>query len=126
MLFSWSRTSGHLPLVLGTMAQAELHFLHARLQGGKLNKAKKDELCFPLPVGFSYDQEKRIILDPDEEVRGAVSLVFRLFRENGHRLRRDSAIRGQRLTLSQAILCGSVGRQDYLGSPDAQSCAEHS
>jgi DNA invertase Pin-like site-specific DNA recombinase len=25
----------------GTMAQAELHFLHARLQGGKLNKAKK-------------------------------------------------------------------------------------
>jgi len=28
----------------GTMAQAELHFLHARLQGGKLNKAKKGEL----------------------------------------------------------------------------------
>ena len=25
----------------GTMAQAELHFLHVRLQGGKLNKAKK-------------------------------------------------------------------------------------
>ena len=32
----------------GTMAQAELHFLHARLQGGKLNKAKKGELRFPL------------------------------------------------------------------------------
>ena len=31
----------------GTMAQAELHFLHARLQGGKLNKAKKGELRFP-------------------------------------------------------------------------------
>ena len=38
----------------GTMAQAELHFLHARLQGGKLNKAKKGELRFPLPVGFCY------------------------------------------------------------------------
>src|SRR3989442_8554042 len=67
----------------GTMAQAELHFLHARLQGGKLNKAKKGELRFPLPVGFCYDVESRIILDPDEEVRGAVGLVFRLFRETG-------------------------------------------
>jgi DNA invertase Pin-like site-specific DNA recombinase len=67
----------------GTMAQAELHFLHARLQGGKLNKAKKGELRFPLPVGLCYDQESRVILDSDEEVRGAVGLVFRLFRETG-------------------------------------------
>ena len=67
----------------GTMAQAELHFLRARLQGGKLNKAKKGELHFPLPVGFCYDEQGRIVLDPDEEVRGAVALVFRLFRETG-------------------------------------------
>jgi DNA invertase Pin-like site-specific DNA recombinase len=38
----------------GTMAQAELHFLRARLLGGKLNKAKKGELRFPLPVGYCY------------------------------------------------------------------------
>src|SRR5215470_4444432 len=67
----------------GTMAQAELHFLRARLQGGKLNKAKKGELRFPLPVGFCYDDQGRIIVDADEEVRGAVALVFRLFRETG-------------------------------------------
>jgi DNA invertase Pin-like site-specific DNA recombinase len=67
----------------GTMAQAELHFLRARLQGGKLNKAKKGELRFPLPVGFCYDEQGRIIPDADEEVRGAVGLVFRLFRETG-------------------------------------------
>jgi DNA invertase Pin-like site-specific DNA recombinase len=67
----------------GAMAQAELHFLRARLLGGKLNKAKKGELRFPLPVGFRYDEENRIILDPDEEVRSAVGLVFRLFRETG-------------------------------------------
>ncbi len=67
----------------GTMAQAELHFLRTRLQGGKLNKAKKGELRFPLPVGFCYDEQGRIILDPDEEVRGAVAFVFRLFRETG-------------------------------------------
>lgn len=67
----------------GTLAQAELHFLHARLQGGKLNKAKKGELHFPLPVGLSYDDGGGIVLDPDDEVRGAVQLVFDLFRKEG-------------------------------------------
>jgi DNA invertase Pin-like site-specific DNA recombinase len=67
----------------GTMAQAELHFLHARLQGGKLNKAKKGELRFPLPVGYCYDEQDCIVADADEEVRGAVAMVFRLFRETG-------------------------------------------
>lgn len=43
---------GLLPGLKGTLAQAELHFLRARLQGGKLNKARKGELRFPLPVGL--------------------------------------------------------------------------
>ena len=38
----------------GTMSQAELHFMHARLLGGKLNKAKKGELRFVLPVGLVH------------------------------------------------------------------------
>ena len=67
----------------GTMAQAELHFLRGRLQGGKLNKAQKGELRFPLPVGLCYDEDGRIVPDPDDEVRGAVQLVFRLFQETG-------------------------------------------
>lgn len=67
----------------GTLAQAELHFLHARLQGGKLHKARKGELRFPLPVGFTYDADKRIVLDPDREVQSSVRLVFRLFEQQG-------------------------------------------
>jgi len=67
----------------GTMAQAELHFIRARLLGGKLNKAQKGELRFPLPVGLCHDENGHIVPDPDEEVRGAVSLVFCLFRETG-------------------------------------------
>jgi DNA invertase Pin-like site-specific DNA recombinase len=73
-------------LLLGlkaTIAQAELHFIRARLQGGKLNKAKKGELRFPLPVGLCYDAEGQTVLDPDSEVQGAVQLVFRVFRETG-------------------------------------------
>jgi DNA invertase Pin-like site-specific DNA recombinase len=67
----------------GTMSQAELHFLRARLLGGKLNKAKKGELRFPLPVGLCYDDEGNIVLDPHQEVCGAVRLVFDSFRETG-------------------------------------------
>lgn len=67
----------------GTMSQAELHIMRARLQGGKRNKAKKGELRFPLPVGLARDDQERIVLDPDEEVRGAVQMVFAAFREQG-------------------------------------------
>jgi len=67
----------------GTMSQAELHFLRTRLLGGKTNKAKKEKLRFPLPVGFCYDEEDNIVLDPDEEVRGVVELLFSTFRQTG-------------------------------------------
>lgn len=67
----------------GTMAQAELHFLRARLLGGKLNKAAKGELHHPLPVGLVYAPDGQIVLDEDAEVRCAIELVFRLFRDTG-------------------------------------------
>ena len=73
-------------LLLGlkaTIAHAELHVIRARLQGGKLNKARKGELRFPLPVGLCYAEEGRIVLDPDQEVQGAVRLVFDVFRQTG-------------------------------------------
>ena len=73
-------------LLLGlkaTIAQAELHVIRARLQGGKLHKAQKGELRFPLPIGLCYADEGRIVLDPDQEVQGAVRLVFEVFRQTG-------------------------------------------
>jgi DNA invertase Pin-like site-specific DNA recombinase len=66
----------------GTFAQAELHIIRARLHGGKLNKAEKGELRFPLPVGLVFVDDK-IALDPDQEVQGAVRTVFELFDSEG-------------------------------------------
>src|SRR5262249_12035845 len=66
----------------GTFAQAELHIIRARLQCGKLNKARKGELKFSLPVGYVYDGDE-IVLDPDQEVQGAVRTVFELFQRDG-------------------------------------------
>jgi DNA invertase Pin-like site-specific DNA recombinase len=65
----------------GTMSQAELHFIRARLQGGKLNKAKKGELRFPLPVGYVYNESNKTTIDPDLEVSGAVRLVFDIYKD---------------------------------------------
>ncbi len=66
----------------GAFAQAELHIIRARLHGGKLNKAAKGELHFPLPVGFVFEGDK-IVLDPDQEVQGAVRMIFSLFQQTG-------------------------------------------
>ncbi len=40
----------------GTMSEAELHLIRARLQGGIRNKALRGELKSPLPVGLIYDE----------------------------------------------------------------------
>lgn len=67
----------------GTMGEAELHFLHARMIGGKENAASRGELRFPLPVGYVYDFDGRIIMDPDEAVQNAISTLFKEFRASG-------------------------------------------
>ena len=67
----------------GTMSEAELHILHARLRGARLNKAKKGELRVPLPIGFIYDLEGRTILHPDKQIQETLYLIFKMFRELG-------------------------------------------
>ena len=63
----------------GTMSEAELHWLHQRLQGGKLTKAEQGKLRFRLPSGLVYDPLGKIVFDPDEAVQEAIRLVFTLF-----------------------------------------------
>jgi len=67
----------------GTMSEAELHVLRARLQGGILNKARRGELKMALPVGLVYDAADRVVRDPDRRVRDAVELLFTTFRRLG-------------------------------------------
>lgn len=67
----------------GTMSEAELHMIRARLVGGALNKAKRGELVFRLPIGFVLDSSKKIILDPNKRVRESIHLLFKTFRRVG-------------------------------------------
>src|SRR5688572_21228868 len=67
----------------GAMSEAELHLIRARLDGGLRNKAARGELRLALPVGLDRDDEGRIVLCPDEQVRHAIERVFVLWRRLG-------------------------------------------
>ncbi len=70
----------------GTMSEAELHFLKARLRGGVLSKARRGELVQALPVGLVYDPVSNVVLDPDVSVQGPVARVFTTFTATGSAL----------------------------------------
>src|SRR4051794_7163355 len=63
----------------GTMSEAELHFIRARLQGGILSKARRGELQTRLPVGLVYDPAGKVVLDPDSGVQQALRHLFQTF-----------------------------------------------
>jgi DNA invertase Pin-like site-specific DNA recombinase len=67
----------------GTMSEAELHVLRSRLRGGIINKARRGELHFRLPVGFVHDAQGRVVFDPDKQIQESVHLLFSTFARTG-------------------------------------------
>jgi DNA invertase Pin-like site-specific DNA recombinase len=68
----------------GTMSEAELHIIRARLDGGIRNKAARGELRRGLPVGFLWgEQDGEVLFHPDEAITGAIRNVFERFAEFG-------------------------------------------
>ena len=68
----------------GIMAEAELHILRARLEGGIRNKAARGELRRGLPVGFVWGEEDGdVCVHPDESVVHTIRTVFGKFTELG-------------------------------------------
>ncbi len=70
----------------GTMSEAELHVLRARLIGGQMNKARRGELWIRPPIGYVYDRNQRLVLDPDRQIQDMVRLLFDTFRRTGSAL----------------------------------------
>lgn len=67
----------------GTMSEAELHVLRARMEQGKRHKAQRGELFTRLPVGYVFLDSGAIALDPDQQVQTVVRLVLDKFSELG-------------------------------------------
>jgi DNA invertase Pin-like site-specific DNA recombinase len=97
----------------GTMSEAELHVLQARLRGGFLNKARRGELCLPLPVGLVYDSHGIPVLDPDRQVQDSLRLFFATFQRTGSACATVKYFREQGLKFPYR---GSKGfNTEYLG-----------
>ncbi len=138
----------------GTMSEAELHVLKARLRGGVLSKARRGEYRCRLPVGLIYDPSADVVLDPDAQVRETIQHFFetfervgsahrtvRVFREEGLLFPARLRPRGgpttlifQPLTLSTAVqvlhnprYAGTYayGRRRYRRMPDGKTVVQN-
>ena len=67
----------------GTMSEAELHVIRARMLGGVISKAQRGELKMLLPAGLVYDEDERVILDPDQQVQQSLRVFFATFERTG-------------------------------------------
>jgi DNA invertase Pin-like site-specific DNA recombinase len=63
----------------GTMSEAELHILKARMLAGRRAKARRGELGKPVPMGYVRRPSGEVALDPDEQAQATIRLVFALF-----------------------------------------------
>jgi DNA invertase Pin-like site-specific DNA recombinase len=130
----------------GTMSEAELHVLKARLRGGILNKVRRGEYRCPLPTGLTYDELGSVVLDPDVQIRDTFAYFFetfsrvgsacqtvKVFRKEG--LRFPSRIRNQKATIFQPLTISTAlrtlnnpryagayvyGRRHYRRAPDGK------
>jgi len=90
----------------GTMSEAELHVLYARMRGGILSKARRGELAVRLPVGLVYDDKGEVILDPDTQVQQSLRLLFATFRREGSVWAAVKSIRRQGLLFPKRLFSG--------------------
>jgi len=82
----------------GTMSEAELHVLKARLRGGILNKVRRGEFRCPLPTGLVYDQAGNVVLDPDAQIRQTIAYFFETFTRVGSACQTVKVFRKEGLT----------------------------
>ncbi|MFF3879375.1 recombinase family protein [Streptomyces sp. NPDC001978] len=67
----------------GTISEAELHLLKQRMWNGRINKARRGELTFPLPAGYVRRPSGEVVFDPDEQVQTVIRLIFAQFEQIG-------------------------------------------
>lgn len=67
----------------GTISEAELYLIKQRMWGGRIAKASRGELGVVPPVGYLRRASGEIVIDPDEQVRAVIRLVFAKFTELG-------------------------------------------
>lgn len=97
----YDASSGDDSFVLGihgTLSEAELYRIKARMDKGKLSKARRGELYHGVPAGYVLDGTQ-LRKDPDVHVQEAITLVFAKFRELGTARQVARALRAEGVKL---------------------------
>ena len=100
----------------GTMSEAELHVLKARLRGGILNKVRRGEYRCPLPTGFAYDEAGNVVLDPDAQIRQTIAYFFETFSRVGSACQAVKVFRKEGLCFPSRRLGGTTVFQPLTAS----------
>jgi len=100
----------------GTMSEAELHVLRARLHGGIRNKARRGELRMPLPVGLITDMQGRVVLDPDKQVQQAMRTFFQVYQREGSASAMVRYFRQNNLTFPRRLR-GRINKGQLIWGP---------
>lgn len=69
--------------IVGLFSDAESMRNADRSAAIKRELAEAGQLLLPPPTGYVYDEEDKLVFDPDEKVRDAVNLLFSKFDEYG-------------------------------------------
>jgi hypothetical protein len=78
-----------------------------------ISKARRGELESPLPVGFAYDAEGRVILDPDAQVQESLRHFFHSFRRTGSAMATIKAFHADQIRFPRRLR-GGMGKGDLL------------
>jgi DNA invertase Pin-like site-specific DNA recombinase len=105
----------------GTISEFELVIMRNRLERGKLPKAQRGALFLHAPVGYMKGADGELLLDPDEQVRGVVQLIFDKFAELGSIHATFRYLREHDICLGLRPITGSdcgtvVWRRAHLGT----------
>ncbi len=92
----------------GTMSEAELHVIKARLRGGILNKVRRGEYRCPLPTGLVYDEAGDVTLDPDSQIRETIAHFFETFSRVGSACQTVKAFRDEALLFPSRLRNGET------------------
>ena len=110
----------------GTMSEAELHVLKARLRGGILNKARRGEYRCPLPTGLVYDEAGNVVLDPDAQIRETIAYFFETFSRVGSASQTVKVFRNEGLVFPSRLRNGEHGRLPATDRIDGDAHAAQS
>ena len=67
----------------GSISEFELGIIRSRMYEAARSKAKRGELRISSPIGYAWDRQVGLGLDPDRRLQEVIRLVFQKFRELG-------------------------------------------